>query len=173
MLVFLPLIIHAQNLDPRNSNPESLRQAIKMATTDSAKYSTTFKLFIYYQYDNTDSAFKYIDQCLVIAHKNNYKINEADCLQNIGGELTRLGKYAEAFDSFQEAFKIAEDPANENNAFKNDNKYSFHQNRLDVLGWSHFNFVSDIFIDSINQQMFQYRKILQLGEEAGDKLLAA
>src|SRR5665647_3790388 len=103
LLVFLPLMIHAQWRD----NPDSLRQALKMATTDSAKYSTTYKLSIYYQFDKTDSAFKYIDECLVIAQKNNYKINEADCLQNKGVELSRLGKYAEAFDSFQEAFKIA------------------------------------------------------------------
>jgi tetratricopeptide (TPR) repeat protein len=170
LLIFLPLMIHAQ----QKNSPDSIRQTLRMATTDSAKYSTTFKLFIYYQFDNTDSAFKYINECLVIARKNNYKINEADCLQNKALELSRLGKYAEAFDSFQEAFKIAEDPANEKNmALKNDNKYSFHQNRLDVLGWSHFNFgVNGVFTNSTGQEMFQYRKALQFGEEAGDKVLA-
>jgi hypothetical protein len=70
-----------------------------METTDSAKYFTTFKLFQYYHLDNADSALNYIDQCLLIAGKNNCKISEADCLQDKGYELTRLGsqKLPESF----------------------------------------------------------------------------
>ena len=169
LLAFLPMMLHAQE----KGNPDSLRQALKMETTDSAKYFTTFKLFKYYGLDNVDSALNYIDQCLLIARKNNYKINEADCLQDKGFELTRLGKYAESFESFQEAFKIAEDSTNENKALKLDNKFSFHQNRLDVLGWAHYQFATiGGFTNSTDQQIFQFRKTLQLAEAVGDNVLA-
>jgi two-component system, NtrC family, sensor kinase len=170
LILLLPMLMNAQQ-----NYSDSLKLALKEATTDSAKFSIAYDLFTHYQNDNVDSALSYIGQALVIARKNNRKINEADCLQNIGMLLPELGKYAESLEAFQEAFKIAEDPANESLVWKDDNKYTLHQTRLITLGWTHFNFgTSGGYTNNLDQQRFHIRKALQLGEEiGGDNLLAS
>jgi len=170
LLLLFPFMVHAQQ-----SYSDSLKLALKEAATDSAKFSIAHDLFTHYQRDNVDSALNYIGQALLIARKNNRKINEADCLQNIGMLLPELGKYAESLEAFQEAFKIAEDPANESLVWKDDNKYSLHQTRLITLGWTHFNFgTSGGYTNNLDQQRFHIRKAIQLGEEiGGDNLLAS
>ena len=163
LLLLFPLMGNAQQ-----DYSDSLKLALKEAATDSAKFSIAHDLFTHYQNDNVDSALSYIGQALVIARKNNRKINEADCLQNIGTLLPELGKYAESLEAFQEAFKIAEDPANESLVWKDDNKYSLHQTRLITLGWTHFNFgTSGGYTNNLDQQRFHIRKAVQIGEEIG------
>ncbi len=170
LILLLPMLMNAQQ-----NYSDSLKLALKEATPDSAKFSIAYDLFTHYQNDNVDSALNYIGQALVIARKNNRKINEADCLQNIGTLLPELGKYAESLEAFQEAFKIAEDPANESLVWKDDNKYTLHQTRLITLGWTHFNFgTSGGYTNNLDQHRFHIRKALQLGEEiGGDNLLAS
>ncbi|MBI1782531.1 MAG: tetratricopeptide repeat protein [Sphingobacteriales bacterium] len=170
LLLLFPLMVYAQQ-----SYSDSLKLALKMATTDSAKFSISHDLFTHYTNDNIDSALSYIGQALLIARKNNRKINEADCLQNIGMLLPELGKYSESLEAFQEAFKIAEDPANESLVWKDDSKYSLRQIRLMKLGWTHLHFgTSGGYTNNTDQEMFHIRKAIQLGEEiGGDNLLAS
>jgi signal transduction histidine kinase len=169
LLLLFPLVVHAQQ-----SYSDSLKLALKEAATDSAKFSIAHALFTHYTNDNIDSALSYIGQALLIARKNNRKINEADCLQNIGMLLPELGKYTESLEAFQEAFKIAEDPANESLAWKYDNKFTLHQTRLITLGWTHFHFgTNGGYTNDIDQGRFHIQKAIQLGEEiGGDNLLA-
>ena len=170
LILLLPMLMNAQQ-----NYSDSLKLALKEATTDSAKFSIAYDLFSHYQNDNVDSALSYIGQALVIVRKNNRKINEADCLQNIGTLLAVLGKYAESLEAFQEAFKIAEDPANESLVWKDDNKYTLHQTRLFALGWTHFNFgISGGYTNNLDQQRFHIRKAVQIGEEiGGDNFLSS
>lgn len=165
-IILIPLWMNAQQ-----SYTDSLKQAFKMATTDSAKFSIAANLSIYYQEDNLDSALDYINQGLLIAHKNNRKINESWLLSLKGRVMADLGKYVESFEFFQEALKITEDPANDNKTWK-DNKLTFHQNRLNTLGWVHLNIgFHRGYTDSIDQSLFHFRKALQLGEEVRDTVL--
>jgi len=167
LLAFLPQMIHAQN----TNNPDILRQALKRATTDSAKCSILLALCEHYTEDNADSSLKYANQALFIARANDRKINEAICLALVGYQLSDLGKYAESFEAFGEALKIAEDPNNESSAWRDD-RFSFHQNRVDVLGWVHLQIgFHRGFVDSTGQQIFNFRKALQLSEEVKDTVL--
>jgi two-component system, NtrC family, sensor kinase len=170
LILLLPMLMNAQQ-----NYSDSLKLALKEATIDSAKYSIAHGLFTHYQNDNVDSALNYIGQALLIARKNNRKINEAGCLQNIGSLLPELGKYAESLEAFQEAFKIAEDPANESLVWKDDNKYTLHQTRLITLGWTHFHFgANGGYTNNLDQQRFHIRKAIQLGEEiGGDNFLSS
>ena len=164
-LVLFPVLVNAQ------SSPDSLRQALKTATTDSAKWSILINLCGYYLEDNADSTLKYADQALLIARANDRKINESNCLRMRGAALSALGKYAESFGAYQEALKIAEDPNNESSAWKN-NLFSFNQNRLDNLGYIHLNIgFRRGYSDSTDQQMFHFQKALQLSEEVNDTVL--
>jgi tetratricopeptide (TPR) repeat protein len=101
LILSLPMLMNAQQ-----NYSDSLKLALKEATTDSAKFSIAYDLFTHYQNDNVDSALSYIGQALVIARKNNRKINEADCLQNIGMLLPELGKYAESLKLFRRHLKL-------------------------------------------------------------------
>jgi two-component system NtrC family sensor kinase len=170
LLLLFPLVVRAQQ-----SYSDSLKLAFTVAAIDSAKFSIAHDLFTHYTNDNIDSALSYIGQALLIARKNNRKINEADCLQNIGMLLPELGKYTESQEAFQEAFKIAEDPANESLVWNYDNnKYNLHQIRLFTQGWTHFHFgTNGGYTNDIDKGRFHIQKAIEIGEEiGGDNLLA-
>ncbi len=166
LILLLPMVMNAQQ-----SYPDSLKQALHSSTTDSAKFSIAFALCLYYSEDNLDSSLIYINQGLLAARKNNRKINEAGLLALKGRAMAGLHKYVDSFESFKEALKIAEDPANENKAWK-DNKITFHQNRLNQLGYIHLNIgFHRGFTDTADQSILHFRKALQLGEEVKDTIL--
>ncbi len=166
LILLLPTVMTAQQ-----NYPDSLKQALHNAITDSAKYSIAFALSLYYGEDKIDSSLVYINQGLMIARKNNRKINEASLLTQKGRAMAILHKYVESFESFQKALKIAEDPANENKTWKDD-KISFHQNRLKQLGYLHLNIAFHRgYKDSKEQSVAHFRKALQLGKEVSDTVL--
>jgi len=163
LILLLPLTMNAQQ-----NNPDSIMQALHIATTDSAKFSNTYALSLYYLEDNLDSSLNYTNKSLLIARKNNRKINEASALALKGRAMAILHKYVESFESFREALIIAEDPSNENKAWK-DKKITFHQFRLKELGFVHLQIgFHRWFAESADQSVSHFRKALQLGEEVRD-----
>ena len=175
VLLLFPVLVNGQV----NHVRDSLRQALKTATTDSAKYFISEFLGYSYKEDNADSSLKYYHQALLIARKNDRKIDEAFCLSNEGESLADLGRYVESFDVLGEALKIAEDPKTESPSWLGERTpvlpkgSSLHQMRLDQLGFAHFQIgLYRKFADSREQQIFHIRKALQLFEEVKDTLFA-
>ncbi|HVX28318.1 MAG TPA: two-component regulator propeller domain-containing protein [Parafilimonas sp.] len=165
---------HAYSL---NMLPPSKQKsyAYKKAVADSLKYLQSLRLCRLYYEDNPDSALKYGQQALSIARENNRKTNESYCLAQVGGSLAKMGRYAESFETYQQALKIAEDPKNENSAWKTDPflpRFSYHENSIANLGWIHLSIAFHIdYLDSTDEQIFHFKKALQLSEEVKDTLL--
>ncbi len=108
-LLLIPVLVKAQQ-----HYPDSLKQVLKTAHTDSARYSTLNGIGEYYVEINGDSALYYLDRALTVAKKNNRAVNEAATLARKGYVLSFKGKYPEALECFQQAIKLAEGPDDEN-----------------------------------------------------------
>jgi hypothetical protein len=83
------------------------------AQTDSARYASGYRLYIYYEELNRDSALYFADQCLVLARKNGKKLNMVLSKCHKAYQLINTGKYSEALQNLLNAYPIAEDPASE------------------------------------------------------------
>ncbi len=106
-LLLLPVCVHAQPA------ADSLREIFDNATGDSIRYTASRALYNYYEELNRDSALRYSEYNLLLARKNNKKLIEVFALNTRGYQLIHLGRYSESLQCLLEAFKIAEDPAND------------------------------------------------------------
>ena len=165
LLIILPISVTAQQ-----GNPDSLRQALKIAVTDSARFSILGDLENYYLEINRQTALFFTDQRLSIAKKNNHTLDEALTLDRKGYILMHLGKYPESLRCFQQAFKIAEDPDSENKTWYQDKKSTPRKFRLGVLASIHHD-LGHLMGNTNNtdQQIFQYKETKRLAEESGEK----
>ena len=110
MFLWLPFFATAeQNL------PDSLNRLLKTVEDDSARYQIFDQLFNFYLEANKDSALPFIEQCLLIARKNNKSLSVAACLDNKGTLLRHLGRYTESLQCYLEGFEIAQNPESEKN----------------------------------------------------------
>ena len=115
LILLFPLSVKAQSVQPlRMQNlSDSLRLILKTAPNDSIRHEACRLLYNYYEESNRDSALYYAEQRLSLSKKNNKKIVEAFALGIKGYQLVYLGRFAEALESLLQAFKIAEDPKND------------------------------------------------------------
>ena len=97
----------------QKTKPDSLKQALKIATTDSDRNNIYVELLSYYSDVNKDSALFYADKCLALAKQNNDKLAEASYLTKKGRQYAHMGSYAASYQSLLLALRIAEDPNNE------------------------------------------------------------
>ncbi len=109
LLLLLPVSIKAQQL------PDSTRSYLQNASGDSIKYRATIQAYAYFEERNRDSALNYAEGVILLAQKNNVKLQEARGLDMKGYQLSGKGLYAEALPCFIKAFEISEDPKNESN----------------------------------------------------------
>ena len=75
------------------------------------------------------------------AKKNHRLLDESSALVSEGNVLTDLNKFPEALACIREGLKLAEDPANEKNAWWTNIPWiknpTPHQNRINAIAWSH------------------------------------
>ena len=152
---FLAIVGAAQQYDPVN-----LQLQIANSTNDSVRYQLYGRLTDHYIEKKTDSALFFIEQCLLIAKKNNKKLNEAASLNGKGLCLRHFGRYSEALHCYLEAFEIANNPESERIfwplppwAFAPGN--SGHSSRLIILGNLHMQ-MANLFIRAGNRDLCVY-----------------
>src|SRR5688500_17020520 len=109
----MPLFAKAQQ-----STPDSLKRLLINARDDHARYEINGKLSDYYIEKEIDSALVFIEQCLLMAQKNNKDLNEAASLVGKGLVLRHLGRYPESLQCYLQAFEIAGSPESEKNFWK-------------------------------------------------------
>ncbi len=135
LLMLIPIIGMAQR-----SQNDSLKNALKTARTDSARLSIFVNLALLNEELNRDTALYYYEQAIKVAKKNNQQLAEAFALGGRGYMLRALGKFPESLACYQQALKLAEDPAVGN---RNWYTYPFldaHNERLALLSLIHQNF---------------------------------
>ena len=108
LFVLFPLLANAQQ-----NNPDSLKQALRITTTDSSRYKLNLRLSDYYRNVNRDSAAYYADKVIAIARNNNQKLAEAGVLMDRGQQAAFTGQYAQSLNYLLQAFDIVNNPANE------------------------------------------------------------
>ena len=173
LLVLFPFCAKAQSVQPlRQQNlPDSLRQILINAPNDSIRHEACRLLYNYYEESNRDSALYYTEQRLLLAKRNNKKIVEAFALGIKGYQLVYLGRFGEALESLLQAFKIAEDP-------KNDDEDSWRltvypspgKSRLLSLSLAHHMF-SHLMVQTHNteQHIFHCKEGRRIAVEIGNK----
>jgi len=106
--MLLPGITRAQQ-----TYTDSLKHALAIARTDSARYSTLGDLTYYYAQANLTTALKYADERLMITKRNkDHELDESATLIMKGFILLLSDKYTESLTSLEQALKIAENKAN-------------------------------------------------------------
>ena len=91
----------------------ALTSQLATAQHDSARYIVYHKLSDFYIEKKIDSALFFMEQCLLLARKNNKRMNVAASLNGKGLLLRHKGQYSESLASYLEAFDIASDPESE------------------------------------------------------------
>ena len=82
LLLIIPISVNAQQ-----GNPDSLKQALTHAASDSARWVISFNLAYYYSEKDRDSSVYYTETGLQLARQNNKELNEAALLDVKGYEL--------------------------------------------------------------------------------------
>ena len=173
--LILILILISLSLVAQQSKYDSLKRVVTTTTSDSTKYITLMVLYSSYREDNRDSALYYVQKALVLAKQNKKSLDEAHALGAKGYILSHLGKYGESFKCFQEAFKIAENPANEIVSWSNWGKIPaslpLHEGRLYILTSIH-NSIGLLYgrTDKTDKQIFHYKETKRLAEVLKDTL---
>ena len=166
------LLIISISVNAQQGYSDSLKQALKNASADSARYNISMSLAFYYTEDKRDSALHYVKEALLLAKNNKKKLDEASSLNLRGYILMHLGKLPESYQCFPEALKIAENPDNENKIWHKDPTFTPRKQRLTVLENIHHNFGHLMSaIGKRDQQIVQYKETKKIGEEIGDTVL--
>ena len=145
---------------------DSLKLALKTASTDSARFTLHFKIYREYVEFNNDSALYNVEQQILIAKRNNMKIAQADGLETKGYVLQTLGRYAESFQTLNQALEIANNPANEARNWYPDSLRTPHKIRLGILGYIQLDLGHVMgSTDNIDKQIFHYKEAIRLAKE--------
>jgi two-component system NtrC family sensor kinase len=165
-LLLIPLTGIAQTKEADN-----LRGASIAATTDSAKFIALGNIEQYYLDANRDSALYYGEQTLALSKRSGQALTEAICLDIKGYELTRLGRYPEALQCFQQGVKIFDEPTTGVRTFWNYTSYKFSR----AIGFTsiHLDF-GDLLGLAGNKkaQLDEYEKVRRLADPASDPNLS-
>ncbi|HWD86976.1 MAG TPA: ATP-binding protein [Mucilaginibacter sp.] len=149
---------------------DSLKQTLKNASTDSARYSILGHFVYYYAETNRDSALSYIEKGLFVAKRNGHLLDEAVCLGAKGYISMHLGKYSEAYRYFRQEIAIAEDPKNEKKSWyffwPTHEVIASDKFRLTVEAFSYHNMgLLMNFIDNTDEQIIQFKKAEKLATQ--------
>ena len=173
LLLLLPFFAEAQE-QTQQQQKDSLRHALRIASTDSSRFRNAIRLAYAYLENNRDSSLHYYEMAMPLAEKSNKTLSVARVLSGKGYQLFHIGRYGEALQCLLRGVKIAENPANENKIFELPEDVDFKKNRLNTLAQLHLNlaFLMNATQDTA-QTMFHYAESKRIAEEAGnDELLA-
>ena len=168
MLVLLPVFTEAQA-----TALDSLEKALASSKQDSTSYIICRRIYDFYEEINRDSAIYYADRSFQLAKRNNKKLAEVLTMDNMAYQLIGLGKYANALQYLLDAFKIAQDPSNDNEITWELFSHSFRalvpgSNRLLVLAYTHHIYgILMLQTDNSDQATFHFTKARELSSVIG------
>ncbi|HET9433410.1 MAG TPA: tetratricopeptide repeat protein, partial [Chitinophagaceae bacterium] len=155
LFLWLPILALAQQ-----GTLDDLKHQLANSTNDSGRYKINGKLSDFYIERKIDSALFFMERCLLLARRNNKKLNEASSLNGKGLCLRHMGRYSEALQCYLEGFEIAKDAKSERDfwplplwMFAPDN--TAKSSRLIVLGNLHMQ-TANLFIRTGNTDLCIY-----------------
>lgn len=117
--------------------PDSTLRAFRNASNDSLRYRANFSAYFYFEETNLDSALFYVNRMYLLARKNNEQMPMVLALDHKSYMLGSMGRYADALQCLLQAFRIAEDPKNDNQNWIANQQHSPEFNRLSLLSLTH------------------------------------
>ena len=155
----------------QQSTLDNLKDQLTNSQSDSARYKINGRLSDFYIERKIDSALFFMEQCLLLARKNNKKLNEASSLNGKGLCLRHMGRYSEALQCYLEGFEIVQDTKSERDfwplpfwMFAPDN--TAKSSRLIVLGNLHMQ-IANLFIrtGSTDLCVYHFAEAERIGKE--------
>ncbi len=166
LFLLLPVFAIAQQ-----STLDDLKRQLANAQNDSDRYKIYGWFSDFYIEKKIDSALFFMEQCLLLARKNNKKLNEASSLNGKGLCLRHMGRYSEALQCYLDGFEIAKDAENEKDFWPLSTwMYSPDKSaksfRLIVLGNLHMQ-MANLFIRTGNNDLciFHFAEAEKIGKE--------
>lgn len=171
-ILFLLLLIPALGL-AQQSHIDSLREHLKTARADSARFEIFMELGWGFAETNRDTALYFHDQAFKLAKKNNRPLDESSALAGKGYVLMHLGKFPESLQCLQQALAMAEDHVNESQYWFTFNQHlTPHQVHLASTAYIH-HLLGHLMgaTNNTDQQIAEYKAAKQLAVEAKDNYL--
>jgi signal transduction histidine kinase len=120
---------------------------------------------------NIDSAVHFLDEVLFLARRNNKKLEEIRMVANKAYLLSNAGRFAEALDSYQLAFDLAEDPKSEQYYWTLREGFSPTTERLFMLSNLHFTYGHLMFLTGNKEgRLYHYQEARRIATENNDPL---
>ena len=168
MMCVLPAFAGAQN----QKQVDSLKKALSVAKTDSARFDIYSALNDQYAEANREIALQYVNYALSLAQKNDKMLDVSALLMDKGYELMHLKQFPAAFKCLQQALDIGEDLKNEDKSWFEDKNLTHHQQRIDLIANIH-HVMGHLMSSAKNtaQQLAEYRITDSLAKEIDDKHL--
>ncbi len=150
---------------------DDLKHQLANSQNDSGLYKINGRLSDFYIERKIDSALFFMEQCLMLARRNNKKLNEASSLNGKGLCLRHMGRYAEALQCYLEGFEIVQDVKSEKDfwplppwMFAPDK--TARSTRLIVLGNLHMQ-AANLFIRTGNTELciYHFAEAEKIGKE--------
>ncbi len=167
LLLVLPFFTKAQS---QLKNVDSLLQALKVATTDSAKYFINSDLVTYYSESKRDSALYFLENCMALSAKNGNQISYADDLGFKGYQFSHLGKLGESYKCFAEAFAIAKNTATVDKTSWNHKQSQRDTPRLALLVFLHITYYILEDENKNTKDLFHLYEARKIAEQINDTL---
>jgi hypothetical protein len=120
---------------------------------------------------NIDSAVYFLDRALLLAKRNNKKMEEIRLVATKAYLLTNSGRFADALDSYQLAFDLAQNPESEQYYWSLREGFSARKERLFQLANLHFTYGHLMFLTGNNEgRLYHYQQAKSIATENNDLL---
>lgn len=137
LLLIFPFLVSAQI----QNYEDSLLSELQHATNDTIRMSLNRQIGFYHQDSDADKALAYHEAQLALAKKLNLKLWEADAYQQIAYCYSSRFRLPLAYENYQLALEIAEDPSSAENGWGYSN-FSYSKSpdeaRQSIVGMIHF-----------------------------------
>jgi len=166
LLLFLSQISFCQN-----QKVDGLKSELKKAKTDSIRFEILKSISDSYLGRNYDSAEKYNNIQIPIAHKNKQTLAEAYSYDIKGYILYNKRKWSDAYINLQTALKLAENPAIEKNSWRFKDEPPSHTFRLRVITNVHL-IQGYLFAqtEDLKGELTEYKTVFSLSKKSKDSL---
>jgi two-component system, NtrC family, sensor kinase len=139
--------------------------------SDSTLFNQNLDTIRKFYQTNIDSAVYFLDRALLLAKRNNKKMEEIRLVATKAYLLTNSGRFADALDSYQLAFDLAQNPESEQYYWSLREGFSARKERLFQLANLHFTYGHLMFLTGNNEgRLYHYQQAKSIATENNDLL---
>jgi two-component system, NtrC family, sensor kinase len=139
--------------------------------SDSTLFNQNLDTIRKFYQTNIDSAVYFLNKAQIIARRNNKKMEEIRMVATKAYLLTNSGRFADALDSYQLAFDLAQNPESEQYYWSLREGFSARKERLFQLANLHFTYGHLMFLTGNNEgRLYHYQQAKSIATENNDPL---